>query len=388
MTFRTRLVVVLVSTPLIAFALVGGLLGRASAGQNSYQHLRVFEDVVQLILAGYVEEVDINRVMEGAMRGLADGLDADSAYLTSDEARAVDQGAPLPEGGVGVELTRQYYLRIIAARDDSPAARAGLRTGDYIRAIDGHPTRDMSVFEGTRLLRGAPGTGVSVTVIRGNAAEPHMVKLVREKSPAPAVPARTIQPGIGYVRITAFGPEVRDQVKRRIDELARAGATKLILDVRNTAEGGLDPGIDVARLFVPSGTLAIRANRDGNREPITTRSGDGAVTLPVLVLTNHGTAGAAELFAAALAGNSRADIVGERTAGRAGIQKLVRLPEDRALWLTWSHFLTPKGEPVQAHGVAPTVEIDEPEVDFGATPPSSDPILEAALARFGLKRAA
>ena len=388
MTSRTRLLVLGVSTPLMVFVLVGGLLGKVSAGQNSYQHLRVFEDVVQLILGGYVEEVDINKVMEGALKGLADGLDADSAYLTSDEARLVEQGVPLPEAGIGVELTRQYYLRVIAVRDGSPAAKAGLRTGDFIRGIEGRPTRDLSVFEGTRLLRGAAGSRVSLLVIRGNAAEPHAVTLVREKPAGPEVSSRMLQPDIGYIRIAAFGPQVREQLKQRIDELARGGAARLVIDVRRTAEGPFESGIDAARLFVTSGTLAIRASRDGAQEIITAKKGDGGVSAPVTVLTSQGTSGAAELFAAALAGNKRADLVGEHTAGRAGVQKLVRLPEDRALWLTWARYLTPAGEPVHTRGLTPSLEVAEPDVEFGAPAPTRDPILEAALERLGVKRAA
>lgn len=388
MKSRTRLLVLFVSTPLMVFALVGGLLGKVPGGQNSYQYLRVFEDVVQLILGAYVEEVNVTKVMEGALKGLADGLDADSAYLTPEQARLVEQGAPLPEGGVGLELTRQYYLRIIAARDGSPAARAGLRTGDFIRAIDGRPTRDLSAFEGARLLRGQPGTRVSLMVIRGNAADPHVVTLVREKPNGPEVSGRILQPGIGYVRIAAFGPQVRDQLKRRIDELARQGAGRLVVDLRRTAEGALEEGLEAARLFVASGTLAIRAARQGAQEVIAARTGDGAVSIPVTILTSHGTAGPAELFAAALAGNVRADLVGERTAGRAGIQKLVRLPEDRALWLTWARYLTPKGDPMHTRGLTPDLEVAEPDVEFGVPPAANDPILDAALARLGVKRAA
>jgi carboxyl-terminal processing protease len=388
MTSRTRFLALVVSTPLMVFAVVGGLLGKVSAGQNSYQHLRVFEDVVQLILGGYVEEVDIAKVMDGAMRGLADGLDADSAYLTSEEARDIERGTPLPEAGIGVELTRQYYLRVLAARDGSPAARAGLRTGDYIRAIDSRATRDLSVFEGTRLLRGEPGSRVTLTVIRGNVADPHVVTLVREK-PAPVdVTGRVIPPGIGYVRVAAFTASSASQIRRRSEELARSGATRLILDLRHTAEGPLEAGLETARLFVPSGTLAIRASRDGQQDVVSAQPGDGALALPVTILTTRGTSGAAEVFAAALHGNGRADLVGERTAGRAALQKLVRLPEDRALWLTWSRYLTPAGEPLHTKGVTPDLEIAEPEVEYGAAPATDDPILDAAIARVGAKRAA
>src|SRR5207237_5877300 len=130
--------------------------------------------------SNYVENADIDKVMKGAMHGLADSLDPDSAYLTAAQVKQVESGAALPAGGVGLELTRQYYLRVIAARDNSPAAKAGLRTGDYIRAINDKPTREMSVWEGMRALRGAPGTKVSVTVIRGNAADPHVVELTRQ----------------------------------------------------------------------------------------------------------------------------------------------------------------------------------------------------------------
>src|SRR5690242_13928183 len=170
MNSRTRLVVMSISAPVIAFAIVGGFLGKVLAGQDTpYQHLKIFDDVVSMISSQYVEEVNVDKVMKGAMHGLADGLDPDSAYLTPEQVKQVESAAPLGPAGVGLELTRQYYLRVIAARDNSAAAKAGLRTGDYIRAINDMPTRDMSVWEGTRALRGAAGSKVSLTVIRGNA---------------------------------------------------------------------------------------------------------------------------------------------------------------------------------------------------------------------------
>src|SRR6185503_16771472 len=145
---RARFLVMSISAPVIAFAIVGGFLGKVLAREESYQHLKIFDDVVGLITSSYVEEVNVDRVMRGAMRGLADGLDPDSAYLTPDQVKQVEGNAALPPAGVGLELTRQYYLRVIAARDNSPAAKAGLRTGDYIRAINEMPTREMSVWEG------------------------------------------------------------------------------------------------------------------------------------------------------------------------------------------------------------------------------------------------
>jgi carboxyl-terminal processing protease len=132
-----------VSAPIIAFAIVGGFLGKVMARETTYPHLKVYNDVLDLITSSYVDEVNVDKVMNGAMRGLADSLDADSAYLTVDEAKQAESGAPLPAGDVGLELTRQYYLRVIAAREGSPAAKAGLRTGDYVRMIDDKPTREL-----------------------------------------------------------------------------------------------------------------------------------------------------------------------------------------------------------------------------------------------------
>src|SRR5881392_996723 len=205
MSSRTRVLVMSISAPVIAFAILGGFLGRVMAREDTYQHLKIFDDVVSLISSNYVEEADIDKVMRGEMHGLADSLDPDSAYLTAAQVKQVESGAALPAGGVGLELTRQYYLRVIAARDNSPAAKAGLRTGDYIRAINEMPTRDMSVWEGMRTLRGTPGSKVSVTIIRGNAADPHVVELTRETDPPPAVTGRIAAPGVGYIRVAGLG---------------------------------------------------------------------------------------------------------------------------------------------------------------------------------------
>jgi len=383
MTTRTRLSVLLISTPLLAFVVLGGLLGKASAGDETFQHLRVFEDVVSLILTNYVEDVKVDRVMEGAMRGMADGLDPDSAYLTPAEVKAVEANAALPAGDVGVEMTRQYYLRVIGTRDGSPAAKAGLQTGDYVRAIDGKPTRDLSVFEGMRMLRGAPGSRVALTIIRGNAAEPREIDLVREKTPGAIVTGHMMPPDIGYVRIAAFGPGIADKLRARVDELAKGGAKNLVIDIRHTAEGPFETGIDAARLFVKTGTLVQKAGRDDKapRETIAAQTGDGAIDLPVTLLVTTGTSGAAEIFAAALSGNKRAELVGERTLGRAGIQKLVLLPEGRGLWLTYARYLTPGGDAIQGKGLPPTVDVDEPEHDWLDTPSTTDPVLDAAIAR-------
>jgi carboxyl-terminal processing protease len=379
MNARTRLAVLLVSTPLVAFALVGGFLGQASAREESYQHLRIFEDVVSLVTSNYVEDVDVDRVMDGAMRGLAEGLDADSAWLAPALAAQVAQGAAMEDGETGIDLVRQYYLRVVSVRDGSPAAAAGLRTGDYVRMVDGKPTRDLSAMEGERLLRGPAGSSVKLLVLRGNAAEPHEVTITRQKLAPAAVSGRLLEQGIGLVRIPAFGQDTAAQVSRVVDDLQRQGASRLLLDLRATSVGGPAAGLATARLFVASGTLAQREARGKAAEPLVAAAGDGRITLPLAVMTTSGTAGAAEVVTAAITGNARGTQVGERTLGRAAEQKLVRLADGSGIWLTYARFLNPAGKAVHGQGVEPTVAVEEPDVEFGGAPPATDPILKKAI---------
>jgi len=381
MTSKTRLSILLVSTPILAFVIVGGLIGQERPpGDRVFRHLKVFSDVVNLVMSNYVEEVKVDRAMEGALKGLADGLDPDSAYLDAKQVKAVASSEALPDGDVGLELTRQYYLRVIAARDGSPAAKAALQTGDFVRAIDSRPTRDMSVFEGARLLRGAPGSKVTLTVIRGSAADPHDLVLVREKAAGAAVTSRLIGSDVGYLRVATFNNGVPEEMKKQAADLAKSGAKSLLIDVRRTAEGPLDNGIAAARLFVKAGTLVVKAGREKtDRTPVAARANESSIELPVTLLATTGTSGAAELFIAALDGNDRADIVGERTLGRAGIQKLVQLPENRGLWLTYAKYLTPKGDPIHGKGIEPDVRVEEPDVEFGAAAPAKDVMLDTAV---------
>jgi carboxyl-terminal processing protease len=388
MKIRGRVLVLALSMAVIAFAVVGGFMSKAIARQDSYQYLRTFEDVVSLILNNYVEQVDIDKVMHGAMHGLADNLDPDSAYLDAGQVKVFEKGDLGGEGQTGLELTRQYYLRVIAARDGSPAAKAGLMPGDYIRAIDGQSTRDTSVYEGVRLLRGKPGTKVHLTVLRGSAAEPHEVDLVREELPAVPVKSRIAAPGTGYLRIAEFGKNTTDQIKSEVTSVTKAGAKNLIIDVRGTATGDLDLGLAAARLFVKSGTLAYRQDRGREREPITTAAGDGAITLPVALLTDNGTSSAAEVFAAALSGNRRATLIGERTLGRAARQKLVRLPDGSALMLTHLLYLGPGGSAIHEKGLIPEIAVEQPDVDFGQPAPAKDATLDKAIESLTQKAAA
>lgn len=379
MTSRTRLWVLAISTPVIAFTLIGGYLGQAMAAKDdTLQNLRVFEDVVSLVLNNYVEEVDVKQAMRGAMRGLADGLDADSAFLTPELVKTYETNTNPGAADIGVDIVRQYYLRIVSARDGSPAAKAGLRTGDYIRAIDNKPTRDMSAYEGARLLHGAPGSKVTLLIIRGNAADPHEVTLTRERVAGSEVSSKMADGSTGYVRVHEFTNDSPARIKQTFDALAKTGATRYVVDLRGTSRGDLDDGLAAARLFVKSGTLAVKQSKTG-KEPVATATGDGSITARVVLLTNPGTSGAAEVFAAALDGNKRAELVGERTLGRTARQRLVKLPDGSGLLLSVLRYQTPDGKDIHEKGLMPEVEVDEPDVEFGSTPPPGDPMLDRAL---------
>jgi carboxyl-terminal processing protease len=266
----------------------------------------------------------------------------------------------------------------VSARDGSPAAKAGLRTGDYIRAIDGKATRDMSAFEGMRLLHGTAGSKVMLLVIRGNAADPHEMTVVRERSTSPDLTSKMADPSTGYVRIQEFSKDSPARIKQAFDALAKTGASRFIIDLRGASRGDLDDGLAAARLFVKSGTLSVKQAKAA-KETITAMAGDGAIASRVVLLTNPGTSGAAEVFAAALIGNKRAESVGERTLGRTARQKLVKLPDGSGLLLSTLRYQLPDGKELHEKGLMPEVEVDEPDVEFGSTPPPGDPILERAL---------
>jgi carboxyl-terminal processing protease len=386
MTSRSRVLVLAISTPIIAFAFIGGYLGQALAKDDTYQHLRVFEDVVSLVINNYVEPVDVREAMKGAMRGLADNLDPDSAFLTPDLVRTREANDPGGAAEVGLDVTRQYYLRVVSARDGSPAAKAGIRPGDFIRAIDNRPTRDMSAYEGGRLLRGAPGSKVSLLVIRGNAADPHVVDLVRERVAGPEVTTRMANGTTGYIRVLQFSSESATRIKQATDALAKTGATQYVIDLRGTSRGDLDEGIAAARLFVKSGTLGVRLGRADRKEPIAGQPSDGAVTAPAALLVDIGTSGPAEVFAAALAGNDRADLVGTNTLGRAARQRLVKLPDQSGLWLTYLRYLTPSGDPIHEKGLMPDVEVEPADIEFGADAPLPDATLQSALQHLSARK--
>ena len=380
MSRRTRLLAVLTATPLLILVLVGGLIGaaRPATGQQGFEHLPVFWDVVRLTLGAYVEPPDIDKVMDGAMRGLTDSLDPMSSYLVPEEVRAVEAGTALPAANPGITVSKQFYLRVVGLRDGLPAARAGLRSGDFIREIDGAPTRDMSVHKATRMLAGPAGSNVSLLVIRVNMAEPRPITVARDVPGTSRAEVRRAG-GEAYVRVSSFGDGVAGQIRSAIASLGAGANAGVILDLRDTADGAPGAGIDAARLFVGSGTLATLASR--NAPPVKTEAtaGDGVLAMPVVLMVSSGTGHAAEVFAAALADNKRATLVGLPTAGLAAVQTLVKLPEGHGLMLTTARYTLGDGTTIHTRGLRPDVLVEVPVVPFDEAPPAADATLTRAI---------
>jgi carboxyl-terminal processing protease len=371
---RTRLVIALASTLLIAYVAVGSLLGRV-LGDTTYGQLSVFNEVVRLVLEAYVEPVNLDRAMAGARLGLTDALDGDSAYLDDDEVKLYGQ-AGKDDADVGLLLSRRGpFLMVVSARAGSPGEKAGLKAGDVIKTIDGRQSRPLSAPVGQRLLRGAPGSVVKLTLMRSG-SDSVEVSLVRERGVLPAPRGRVLADGNGYVKVPEIEPRTAEDLRSELDTLRRGGAHGLILDLRGAGFGAPADGVKVAELFLKGGTVTKLSGARYPEQVFTADPARSAWSLPVAVLIDTGTAGPAEVVAAALLDAGRAPLVGERTFGRAALQKLVSLPEGGGLLVTVAKYASPKGTAIHGRGVEPSVAVETPEEEEGT--PGRDVVLEKA----------
>ncbi len=377
MTARSRLLVALASTALIGYVALGSLLGRVF-GDTSYGQLAVFNEVVRLVVEAYVEPVNIDRAMAGARLGLGDALDGDSSYLDAEEFRLYQQPVKDADAEIGVVLTRRFsFLMVVSSRPGSPAEKAGLRAGDILKAIDGRHSRPLAVSTGQRLLRGAPGSSVKLAVLRAG-VEPFDVSVVRERLGSSAPKGKMLENGTGYLKVGEFPARVADDLRAQVEFLKKSGAKTLVLDLRDAAYGAPEEGVRVAEIFLKGGVVTKLA---GSKVPELVLSADaarGAWDGPLAVLVDTGSAGPAEIVAAAMLDSGRASVVGEHTFGRAAIQKAVSLP-DGGLVLTVAKYSSPKGTAIHGKGVEPSVPVagaDDTEEGEGA---KRDLILEKAL---------
>jgi carboxyl-terminal processing protease len=380
MSPRSRLLVALVSTALIAYIAVGSLLGRVLS-DSSYGQLSIFNEVVRLVIDSYVEPVNLDRAMAGARQGMADALDGDSAYLDPDELRQYQQPPKEGEADVGLVLTRRFaFVMVVAPRPGSPAEKAELRPGDLVKSIDDRHTRQMPAVVAERLLRGAPGSSVRLGILRAG-ADPFDVTLVRERIVPAAPTGRLLGDGVGYLKVADFTPTTAEDLRTQVEALERGGASRFVLDLRRAAWGTPAEAAKVAELFLHGGPVAKLLGRRQTEQVLQADATKQAWSGPLVALVGNGTAGPGEIVAGALSDSDRAQLVGERTFGRAGVTQTVPLPEG-ALLLTTAKYVSPKGVAIHGEGLKPTVPVEESteeDEDLPADTPRPDRALDKAL---------
>ena len=378
MSPKLRLAIAAFSTAVVFYVALGTFpLGRV-LGDTTYGQLALFNEVIRIVLDNYVEAVDIDRAMSGAKLGLTEALDGDSAYLDAQELAAYQQ-ASKEQGEVGLVLARRFsFLIVTAVRTGSPAEKAGLRPGDVIKYMDGRHSRTLTYPVAERMLRGAPGSVLKLQLLRAQ-NDVTDLELVRERLPHLPPQNRMLEDGIGYLKIAEFTDETADEVRTALDSLKRSGAKRLALDLRGGAHGEARNAIAVAALFLKDGVVTKLVSRHG-AEPFKAGGSTALWDLPMAVLVNSSTAGPGEILAAALVDSGRGTLIGERTLGRAAVQKVVPVA-DGALVLTVGKYVSPKGTEIHGKGLEPKVvveardELDEDIPAGGAVP--DDVLLKA-----------
>ena len=356
----------------IVFALVGGLGVHASSNGDSYKQMTVYSEVLNRIRTEYVEEPNINSVTSGALHGLLESLDADSSYLSPAEYKVFKATRADGKAGIGATVSKRFgYAAIVSVIPGGPADKAGVSAGDIIEFIDGQSTHDMSLASVKARLSGEPGSRLDCSVIRTRKIEPQKITIVRELVGVPAVQEQTMADGVGYVKAQVLNKGKAQDIATKIKSLQRQGAKKLILDLRNSSEGDEEEGVAVANLFLDNGMIASVHGQKYDKVTYTADAQKKITDLPLVVLVNRGTAGAAEIVAAAILENGRGDVVGDKTFGEGSVQKLIEVPDGSALILSVAKYYTPKGKAIQENGITPNVPVAAGD-DLAALPDDED----------------
>lgn len=361
------------SAALFLILLTGFTLPSAASAQTEQQTLplplnevRMFTEALDRIRLSYVEEVDDRTLLENAIRGMLAGLDPHSTYMVGDEFDLLEETATGEFGGLGVEVGRvNGYIRVISPIDDSPAQRAGIKAGDLIIQVDNKPLREMLPDEAAKMMRGEPGTEVTVTVVR-EGSDPFDVTIIREIIATASVRSRMLAPGYAYLRISQFRINTGNKLEEEIEKLFEQNADidepikGMVLDLRNNPGGILQASVAVVDAFISTGRIVYtegRLENTGLDFSATRKTVAGDV--PLVVLINNGSASAAEIVAGALQDHGRAIIMGSRSFGKGSVQTVLPLDERRAIKLTTSLYFTPHGRSIQAQGIDPDIIVNE-----------------------------
>ncbi len=378
MSSRTKYFVVSTSTCLTVLLLIGSVLGQNKTPDDTYKHIGVFSDVVSRIKSEYVEEPDMKSVTLGALNGMLEAIDPFASYLNADQYRDYLKNKDVKRADVGLILSKKFgYVGVVGTITGSPAAKANFTTGDMIESIAGVATRDMPLAYASMLLRGESGTSVELSVVRTRHPEPAPVKLIRANFGLPAIESRMLADKVGYINADALSPELVKQVALAVQQLQKDGALKLMLDLRNCATGSPEDGIALANLFLNKGRITYMVGQKVPRQNFEADPAKAISTLPVAVLTNRGTADAAEVAAAALMDNKRAQVVGERTYGDAALRRAITMEDGGAIILSVAKYYSPEGKAIQDTGVTPNNVVSDADTQIDVDD-NGEPLPEVA----------
>lgn len=357
MSMKTKAAILVTSFAVLLFVVVGSLGGvHASSTDGSYRQMQVFSEVLSRVQSEYVEDPNIPKVTDGALHGLVESLDANSSYLTAAAYKAYKAHKLEAKGEIGATVSKRFgYADVISVLPGSPAEKAGIEATDIFESIEGQSTRDMSLPEIRNALSGTPGSTVNVSVVRARRAEPQKMVIGRDVISIPPVSDKMLEDGIGYVKVDALTKGKAQEIAGKIKSLEKSGAKKLVLDLRNTSDGEESEGVATANLFLNHGTITYLQGQKFPREAFNADASKAITALPLAVLVNKGTAGAAEVVAAAVMENARGDVVGDKTFGDGSVQKTIDLPDGGAVILSVAKYYSPSGKAIQETAVTPNV---------------------------------
>jgi len=360
MSKKIQVLLLTSSMLIIAFVLIGSLgvhaSGASSSGDVTLKHIGVYSEVLYRVRAEYVEEPNMSAVTNGALHGLLESLDADSSYLTPSEYKVFKQKKTDGKASIGATVSKRFgYAAIISVIPGGPADKAGLTSGDIIETVEGLSTHDLSLAAVKNHLVGELGSRLELTIIRTRKIEPQKITVVRDVVSLPAVTETMTADNTGVIKALVLTKGKAADVAAKIKSLQSKGAKRLVLDLRYNSEGDEEEGVAVANLFVGKGTIGSLQGQKVDKVTYTADPQKKITDLPVAVLVNRGTAGAAELVAAAIQDNARGEVVGDKTFGEGSVQKLIEVPDGSALILSVAKYYTSNGKVIQDTGITPNV---------------------------------
>ncbi|MBI3767934.1 MAG: S41 family peptidase [Deltaproteobacteria bacterium] len=327
----------------------------------SYENLQIFTNILAIVQKNYVDEVSSDQLIEGAINGMLTSLDPHSAYLTPELYKELQVDTKGSFGGLGIEITmRNNVLTVVSPIEDTPAYRAGMKAGDMIIKIDGQFTKDMTLVDAVKKMRGPKGSKVVLSIKREKVNEIFDVSLLREVIKIQSVKSKSLEKGYGYLRVTQFQERTDTDVERVLEQWTREGPIEgIVLDLRNDPGGLLTQAVKVSDTFLDSGLIVYTDGRlENQKQKYFARRPGSYMDFPMVVLVNGGTASASEIVAGALQDHKRAIILGTQTFGKGSVQTILPLDDNSALRLTTARYYTPSGRSIQATGIVPDIIMD------------------------------